>query len=155
MIFLYPIIDYLKELKMCLHELSVIDDDMLEALGALKEYQRLRNWIIRMIKIFFSCLLLSSIIYIITYELEKNFINCCLAFMSIYPEFVNFSSTLIWGTIIGYMSFKFHQVNDRLHVLYSDLFENDADDGRRNRSISVRQQITGVKDRKQYIWIIM
>ena len=39
---------FLKELEMCLHEFAVIDDT-LEALGAPKEYQRLRNWIIRII----------------------------------------------------------------------------------------------------------
>ena len=33
---------------MCLHEFAIIDDT-LEALGAPKEYQRLENWIIRII----------------------------------------------------------------------------------------------------------
>ncbi|KYN42467.1 hypothetical protein ALC56_03098 [Trachymyrmex septentrionalis] len=37
-----------KELKTCLRELAIVDDS-LEALGATKEYQRLRNWIIRII----------------------------------------------------------------------------------------------------------
>ncbi|KYM84696.1 hypothetical protein ALC53_05089 [Atta colombica] len=39
---------YFKELKICLYELSVVDDT-LETLGAPKEYQRLRNWTIRII----------------------------------------------------------------------------------------------------------
>ncbi|KYQ54790.1 hypothetical protein ALC60_06392 [Trachymyrmex zeteki] len=39
---------FLKELKRCLYELSIIDDS-LDALGASKKYQRLRNWIIRII----------------------------------------------------------------------------------------------------------
>ncbi|KYN36168.1 hypothetical protein ALC56_09479, partial [Trachymyrmex septentrionalis] len=37
-----------KELKTCLRKLAIVDDS-LEALGAPKEYQRLRNWIIRII----------------------------------------------------------------------------------------------------------
>ncbi|KYQ49532.1 hypothetical protein ALC60_11397 [Trachymyrmex zeteki] len=37
-----------KELKMCLRELA-ITDETLEALGTPKEYQRLNNWIIRII----------------------------------------------------------------------------------------------------------
>ncbi|KYN17870.1 hypothetical protein ALC57_09752 [Trachymyrmex cornetzi] len=39
---------HFKKLKMCLRKLSEVDDT-LEALGAPKEYQRLRNWIIRII----------------------------------------------------------------------------------------------------------
>ena len=39
---------FLKELKMCLRELAIVDDT-LETLGMPKEYQKLRNWIIRII----------------------------------------------------------------------------------------------------------
>jgi len=38
--------NFLKELKMCLHELSIVDDT-LEAFDVPKKYQRLRNWIIQ------------------------------------------------------------------------------------------------------------
>jgi len=54
-----------------------------------------------------------------------------------------------------YTSFKFHQVNDRLHVLYYDFFENNADYRRRSSTILMRRQIIEVKDIKQYIWILM
>ncbi|KAG5347059.1 GVQW3 protein, partial [Acromyrmex charruanus] len=73
----------------------------------------------------------------------------------IFRDFVHISNALIWGTILGYISFSFHQVNDRLHVLYSDLFENNAECRRKNRSILVCQRITKAEQRKQYIWIIM
>ncbi|KYQ58432.1 hypothetical protein ALC60_02579, partial [Trachymyrmex zeteki] len=76
-----------KELKMCLHELSLVDNTI-EAVGAPKEYQRLHKWISRIM-------------------------------MGL--------NALIWGTILGYICSRFHQVNDRLHVFYSDLFENNVD----------------------------
>ncbi|KYQ59138.1 hypothetical protein ALC60_01847 [Trachymyrmex zeteki] len=41
-------LDMFEELKMCLHDLAIIDEP-LEALGTLKEYQKLNNWIIRII----------------------------------------------------------------------------------------------------------
>ncbi|KYQ50564.1 hypothetical protein ALC60_10349 [Trachymyrmex zeteki] len=144
---------------MCLHELSIVDDT-LEALGSSKEYQRLRNWIIRMmigwIVYGFFLLLIDYLLYVYTFRRNiNNIFTICLPFVMNYSVFVNTLSVLIWGTIIGYTSSKFHQINDRLYVLCSDFFENDPDYERRNRSISVRQQITGVKDRKNYIWIIM
>ncbi|KYQ58972.1 hypothetical protein ALC60_02016 [Trachymyrmex zeteki] len=147
------------ELKICLHELSILDDT-LKALGASKEYQRLRNWIIRMmigwIIYVFSFLLIEylSCVYIYRFNFN-NIFTICLPIVMIYPVFVNTLSALIWGIIIGYTSSRFHQINDRLHVLCPDLFKNDPDYERRNRSISVRQQMTGVKDRKHYICIIM
>ncbi|EGI67237.1 hypothetical protein G5I_04167 [Acromyrmex echinatior] len=39
-----------KDLKMCLRKLAIVDDT-LEAVEAPKEYQRLRNWIIQMLRI--------------------------------------------------------------------------------------------------------
>ncbi|KYN20540.1 hypothetical protein ALC57_07029, partial [Trachymyrmex cornetzi] len=144
------------ELKICLHELSVVDDT-LEALDAPKEYQRLRNWIIRIIigyivYIFFSmassiyALFLGSVIPI-------NFVIYKI-FLLQYPQFVIILSALIWGTILRYTSSRFHQVNNRLQVFCSDLFENNTD-RTQNRCILVRQRMTGVKNCKQYIWIIM
>ncbi|KYN38162.1 hypothetical protein ALC56_07463, partial [Trachymyrmex septentrionalis] len=60
-----------KELKMCLREFVVVDDT-LEALGAPKEYQMLRKWIIRIIiHLWMDCTLFFSInisfIYILSY----------------------------------------------------------------------------------------
>ncbi|KYN18969.1 hypothetical protein ALC57_08642 [Trachymyrmex cornetzi] len=148
---------HFKEFKMCLYELSVVDST-LEALGAPNEYQRLRNWIIRII--------IGWIVYIFCYTAEflyvefplpdepTDSVTIYLTFLEFYPEFVIILSALIWGTILGYTSSRFHQVNDRLQVICSDLFENNAD-RRQNRCILVRQRMTGVKDCKQYIWIIM
>ncbi|KYN29556.1 hypothetical protein ALC57_00995 [Trachymyrmex cornetzi] len=56
---------------------------------------------------------------------------------------------------LKYISFRFHQVNDRLHVFYSKFFENNAGYRRQNRSNSVCQRITETEDCKQCIWIIM
>ncbi|KYQ56222.1 hypothetical protein ALC60_04836 [Trachymyrmex zeteki] len=143
---------------MCLHELSIVDDT-LEALGAPKEYERLRNRIIRKmigwIVYLFFVLLLYYITCFYMYRMNFDILTIWYPFVMSHSVFVNTLSALIWGTIIGYTSSRFHQINDRLYVLCSDLFENDPDYERRNRSISVRQQITGVKDRKHYIWIIM
>ncbi|KYN36755.1 hypothetical protein ALC56_08546 [Trachymyrmex septentrionalis] len=142
---------------MCLHELSVVDDT-LEALGAPKEYQRLRNWIIRTIIgwIIFICFDISSSFYhtFISYNIPINFVSLYRLFMRFYPYFVIGLSALIWGTILRYTSSRFHQVNDRLQVLCSDLFENNVD-RRQNRCILVRQGITGIKECKQNMWIIM
>ncbi|KYN32331.1 hypothetical protein ALC56_13188, partial [Trachymyrmex septentrionalis] len=142
----------LKELKICLHELSLVDDTI-EAIGAPKNYQRLRKWIISIvigwiINIFYQ----SSGFYFIY---DVNLINICEFFVINYPTYVHILNALIWGTIIGYISSKFHQVNDRLHVLYFDLYENNADYRRQDRSILVCQRITETEDHKQYIWIMM
>ncbi|KYN10948.1 hypothetical protein ALC57_16874 [Trachymyrmex cornetzi] len=141
---------------MCLHELSVVDDT-LEALDAPKEYQRLRNWTIQIITgciayIFFHTAL--ALYELFLQDVPINFLTIYFVFLVLYPEFVFILSALIWGTILRYTSSRFHQVNDRLQVLCSDLFENNAD-RRQNRCILVRQRMAGVKNCKQYIWIIM
>ncbi|KYM83673.1 hypothetical protein ALC53_05849, partial [Atta colombica] len=145
------------ELKMCLHELSVIDDT-LEALGAPKEYLRLRKWIIRIIigwiAYIFCRVALGVYSMFLWFYIPINFVNIYQTFLIFYPEFVIILSSLIWATILRYTSSRFHQVNDRLQVLYSDLFENNAD-RRQNKCILVCQRMMGVKDCKQYIWIIM
>ncbi|KYM79269.1 hypothetical protein ALC53_10282, partial [Atta colombica] len=158
--------DFLKDLKMCLHKLSLVDDTM-EAIGSPKKYQRLSKWINRIIIGYivymfyeFSVCVYSQFMFypkhdINTYDLNNiNIVFICIMFLSFYPDFVHISSALIWGTILGYISFGFHQVNNRLHMLYSDLFENNAEYRRKNRSILVRQRITA-EERKQYIWITM
>ncbi|KYN44815.1 hypothetical protein ALC56_00810, partial [Trachymyrmex septentrionalis] len=147
----------LKELKMSLHKLSIVDDT-LEALGASREYQQLRNWIIRIIIGWIGYIF--SDLAIITYwhffyQHDVKVIDIYIIFVENYPGYVIILSVLISGTIFGYTSFKFHQVNDRLHVLYFDLFENNVDYRRRNRSILVRRQIIEAKDTKQYIWILL
>ncbi|KYN36537.1 hypothetical protein ALC56_09108 [Trachymyrmex septentrionalis] len=150
--------DFLKELKLCLHELSLVDDTM-EAIGLPKKYQRLRKWIIRItigyIVYMFYRFAAHVLQFKFFYQTNINFDFICLMFSLYYPSFVHIACTVIWGTILGYVSFKFYQVNDRLHGLYSDLFENNADYRRQNRSNLVCQRITEAEDRKQYIWIIM
>ncbi|KYQ49394.1 hypothetical protein ALC60_11499 [Trachymyrmex zeteki] len=137
---------------MCLHELSIVDDT-LEALGAPKKYQQLHNWIIRII--------IGWIVYIvfdltiIFLNLDAHFFDIYLFFVMDHPEYIFILGALILGTFLGYTSTRFHQVNDCLHVLHSDLIENNADCGRQNKSILVRQQITKIKNRRQCIWILM
>jgi len=105
--FLYCIIDqndFLKEIKMCLHELSIVDDT-LEALSAKKEYQWLRKWIIRIIigwivYIFFQ--IAESFYVMFLRGFDINFSHIPIVFLIYYPEFVNISYALISGTIIGY-----------------------------------------------------
>ncbi|KYQ60739.1 hypothetical protein ALC60_00186 [Trachymyrmex zeteki] len=93
---------YFKELKMCLHELSLVDDIM-EAIGAPKEYQRLRKWIIRIIILWIVYIFqnLAEVIYFTWFGLNLDFdgiYKCCVIN---YPKFVHVLSALIWGTILG------------------------------------------------------
>ncbi|KYN39824.1 hypothetical protein ALC56_05764 [Trachymyrmex septentrionalis] len=151
---------YFKELKMCLRELSLIDDTM-EAIGSQKKYQRMRKWIIRItigyiVYMFFKVTLFSLILKFYTDWNDINFYIILFGMLlNYYPDFIQILSALIWGTILGYVSFRFHQVIDRLHVLYSGLFKNNANYRRQNRSNLECQRITDAEDRKQYIWILM
>ncbi|KYQ47741.1 hypothetical protein ALC60_13228 [Trachymyrmex zeteki] len=150
-----------KELKMCLRELAIVDDT-LEALGMPKEYQRLRNWIIRMIigwiLFIFTDLAQYNLFRIILdskFTISNSFYETYFTFIYHYPMFINIINVLISGIILGYTSSRFHRVNDLLHTLDSDLFESSADSRRQNRSILVHQRITGSKGYNQHIWIIM
>ncbi|KYN00232.1 hypothetical protein ALC62_09027 [Cyphomyrmex costatus] len=90
-------------------------------------------------------------------DLNISFSFLCEAFITVYLNYIASSSGLICGIVLGYTDSRFHRVNNLLRVIYSDIFENNADCRcrRQNRSISVSQRITGAKNRKQYIWIIM
>ncbi|KYQ54394.1 hypothetical protein ALC60_13750, partial [Trachymyrmex zeteki] len=153
---------FLKELKMCLRELAIIDET-LEVLGRPKEYQRLNNWIIRIIigsivYAFFDST--CSVFFIFLLDDTFNFIyNLIISSVYIllwkYPSYIIILSSMISTTILGYTSSRFHRVNDLLHTHYSDLFESSVDYKRQNRSILVHQRITGAKDYNQYLWIIM
>ncbi|KYM80424.1 hypothetical protein ALC53_09163 [Atta colombica] len=150
---------YFKEFKMCLYELSLVDDTI-EAIGAPKKYQRLRKWIIRIIigwivYIFYISAGNIYDLFLSEFYSEVNLVVIYKKLVLTYPSYVHILSTLIWGTIFEYTSSRFQQVNDRLHVLYFDLFENNADYRRQNRSILVCQRITETESCKQYIWIIM
>ncbi|KYN02043.1 hypothetical protein ALC62_07157 [Cyphomyrmex costatus] len=147
--------NFLKELKICLRELSVVNDT-LETLGAPNEYHRMRNWIIRTIIgsiVFVFYFTIVSVFYVTYYGpslYSKTLLNVKFNFSILafcYTLCINILSALICGTVLGYTSSKFHQVNDRLCVLYSDILQN--------KSILVRECITGAKNRKQSIWILM
>ncbi|KYQ49732.1 hypothetical protein ALC60_11193 [Trachymyrmex zeteki] len=97
-----------KELKMCLRELAIVDDT-LEALGMLKKYQRLRNWIIRMIIGWILCI--SSDLAYNNYVLISMFTNILTNFFYVghfyvsfifrYPVLVITINVLISTTILG------------------------------------------------------
>ncbi|KYM97241.1 hypothetical protein ALC62_12109 [Cyphomyrmex costatus] len=151
--------NFLKELKICLHKLAVVNDT-LEALNAPNEYQRLRNWIIRIIIgcIIYVC---SNIAFTLCWFYHFHaYVNVEVIYKIVtskYSTYVNISSAVICGTVLGYTCSRFHQVNDRLHVFYSDLFKNNADYRYRKqiKSILVRERITGATYRKQSMWIMM
>ncbi|KYN50346.1 hypothetical protein ALC62_14737 [Cyphomyrmex costatus] len=149
-----------KELKVCLHELSIVDDT-LEALGAPKKYRVLRKWILRIIigwNIYSITKFVRTIsIVIVLYSFQQiSFSYLYDLFIIFYINYVITSSALICGTVLGYTSSRFHQVNNLLRTIYSNIFENNADYRctMQNRSILVSQRITGAKNRKQYMWII-
>ena len=95
----------LKELKTCLRELAIVDDS-LEALGAAKEYQRLRIWIIRIIVgwiiyIFYQ-LAYANVVYIFVLQYVITFWNITLnTFLWAYPTNVIFLNALISAAILG------------------------------------------------------
>ncbi|KYM97786.1 hypothetical protein ALC62_11548, partial [Cyphomyrmex costatus] len=153
--------DFLKELKICLHELSIVDDT-LEALGAPKKYRVLRNWILRIIIGFNIYSFIDIVIHInvfgVLYSFQRlSFSDLYEIYIILYMNYIMASSALICGTLLGYTSSRLHRVNNILRVIYSDIFENNAGCRfkRQNRSILVSQQTTGAKNRKQYIWILM
>jgi len=97
--------NFLKELKMCLHELSIVDDT-LEAFDVPKKYQQLRNWIIQIaigwiVYIFYH---LAICLYDLTMYKPK-FTVTLIEFHSIilpfYSRYINILNALICGTIFG------------------------------------------------------
>jgi len=113
---------------MCLHKLSLVDDIM-EAIGSPKKYQRLSKWINRIIigyivymfYEFAACVYCQFMFYpkhdINTYDLNNiNIVLLCIMFLSFYPDFVHISSALIWGTILGLVFVNIYFVNSILFV---------------------------------------
>ncbi|KYN39259.1 hypothetical protein ALC56_06335 [Trachymyrmex septentrionalis] len=93
-----------RELKVCLHKLSIVDDT-LEALGMPKEYQCLRNWIIRIIigwivLVFFDNAVCSFFLNYYYYE-YFNIVCIYIPFVINYVHHVNILSALTSGAIIG------------------------------------------------------
>jgi len=86
---------------MCLHTLSIVDDT-LKALGIPKEYERLRNWIIRMIIgwIVLSLVMNATDSFLFSYK-YFNISHICIPFLGNHLLHVNTLSALIWGTMLG------------------------------------------------------
>ncbi|KYN01692.1 hypothetical protein ALC62_07521 [Cyphomyrmex costatus] len=150
-----------KDLKACLRELSLVDDT-LEALGVPKDYRMLRNWIIQIIigwtAILFTDIIFNIFHFIFVRKIELILYILLQIFLILLPtdtDRVIILSALNCGFVLGYMSSRFHRVNERLQVLYSDLFENNYKCRSQNRFILVRQQQARVKYHKQYLWILM
>ena len=88
---------------MCLRELAIVDDT-LEALGEPKEYQRLRNWIIRIIIGWIAYILYQLAYYNYLVFFVFNFdINFILFFSGFYLEFLERypSHTIILNVLIS------------------------------------------------------
>lgn len=92
--------DFLKELKICLHKLTIVDDT-LEALGMSKKYQQLRNWIISIIigwiVICFATNIFDS--YLLTYQ-HFSVIRICIPFLGNYMIHVSNLNSVIWGAMV-------------------------------------------------------
>ncbi|KYM98960.1 hypothetical protein ALC62_10321 [Cyphomyrmex costatus] len=152
---------FLKELKACLRELSVVDNT-LEVLGVSKEYQMLRNLIIRIIIgwiaiwfIYFTISIFRNYIYWNTLSfLGILYSILWIILLPIDTHRVIILSALNCGIVLGYTNSRFHRVNERLQVLYSDLFENNYNCKSQNKFILVRQRIARAKYQKQYVWTL-
>ncbi|KYQ55646.1 hypothetical protein ALC60_05457, partial [Trachymyrmex zeteki] len=119
---------FLKELKMCLHELAIIDET-LEALGTPKEYQRLNNWIIRIIigwivYVFFNLTYTSFFVFL--HEKILNFIYYLIIpfhiFVSNYPSLIIILSAMISTTILGLV----HVYILTLKVIFIDVLRQNV-----------------------------
>lgn len=91
---------YFKELKMCLHKLSIVDDT-LEMLGTPKEYRRLYNWVIGIIVGWISLIFLinASDSLWLNYE-YFSLTRICVPFVANHLVHVNTLNILIWVTIL-------------------------------------------------------
>ncbi|KYN21161.1 hypothetical protein ALC57_06471 [Trachymyrmex cornetzi] len=92
-----------KELKTCLRELAIVDHT-LEILGTPKEYQRLRNWIIRIIigwivYVFYQ--LACDFVTFFYLNIDVNFFVTFVAILLNYPSYVIALSSLISAAILG------------------------------------------------------
>jgi len=99
---------FLKELKMCLRELAIIDDT-LETLGTPKEYQRLRKWIIRIIigwiaYVFYQFTYWNFLAFFVL-NFDINFFSFFFVvrfeFLNDYPSNVIMLSALISAAVLG------------------------------------------------------
>ncbi len=91
---------------MCLRELAIVDDT-LEALGEPKKYQRLRNWIIRIIigwiaYIFYELVYWNYIaFFVFNYDIISWFLLVFrFGFLNYYPPNIIILNTLISAAIL-------------------------------------------------------
>ncbi|KYN09109.1 hypothetical protein ALC57_18776 [Trachymyrmex cornetzi] len=93
-----------KELKICLRELAIVDHT-LEAFGTPKEYQKLRNWIIRIIIgwIVYVCYCVTHIafLYSVGYDATISWGDILDIFLQYYPYNAVALSALISAAILG------------------------------------------------------
>ncbi|KYN50296.1 hypothetical protein ALC62_10267, partial [Cyphomyrmex costatus] len=128
-----------------------------------KEYRMLRNLIIRIIIGWIAFLFINLTTSIFEEFISLNIMPILRILFKIFWIILNpinmnhviTLSTLICGTVLGYTSSRFHRVNERLQVLYSDLFENNYNCRSQNRFILIRQRIARDKYHKQYVWTLM
>ena len=88
---------------MCLRELAIVDHT-LEALGTPKEYQRLRNWIIRIIIgwiVYIFCQLIYFTFIFVHYDETIIWKLMLDIFLGDYASNIIILSTLISATILG------------------------------------------------------
>ncbi|CAL1676354.1 unnamed protein product [Lasius platythorax] len=142
-----------KKLKTCLCKLSIVDDT-LEVLGTSKEYRRLHKWTIR---ITIGWILLTLFMNTcdslwINYE-YFSISRICVPFIGNHMFHVNALNGLIWGTILRYISSRFHQINEHIHNLLKD----DVMYTRRQNKLilDIQQSTEEQKKCRQYMWIIM
>ncbi|KYN19369.1 hypothetical protein ALC57_08285 [Trachymyrmex cornetzi] len=106
----FPVVCYYKknELKTCLRELAIVDHT-LEVLGTPKEYQRLRNWINRIIigwiVYVFHHFTYTNCMALIYSKIDINFTSFVktmyIAILYNYPSYVIALSALISAAILG------------------------------------------------------
>ena len=98
---------FLKELKMCLSELTIVDDT-LETLEVPKEYQRLHNWIIRIIIGWivygFYQIIYFNFVFFFVLNKDLNFLNfffsTSISILNYYPSNVIILNSLISAAIL-------------------------------------------------------
>ncbi|KAM0734581.1 hypothetical protein ACS0PU_011400 [Formica fusca] len=138
-----------KELKMCLHKLSIVDDT-LEMLGTPKEYRRLYNWVIGIIVGWISLIFLinASDSLWLNYE-YFSLTRICVPFVANHLVHVNTLNILIWVTILRYIESRFQRINEHIY----DMLEYKRTKGWNTLQL-ISEQRREVKKYKQYIWIL-
>ena len=98
---------------MCLRKLTTVNDT-LETLGAPKEYQRLRNWIIRIIigmigYVFYDAAFFMIYVFLLFFPKYVNNIFCATLqiFLIKYPIYVIILDVLISAAIFGLVLYTF------------------------------------------------